>query len=57
MKAPPHQHNHAAAPDLAARLREHARKITGPRRAVLDYLRRQAHPVTAREAYAALAGR
>lgn len=35
--------------DLASHLRLNARKLTAPRRAILDLLRAQAHPVTIRE--------
>ena len=40
--------------DLTARLRQHARKATGPRQAILDLLRRQPHPLTNRQIFAAL---
>lgn len=39
--------------DLAGTLRESARRITGPRRAVLDVLEREEHPLTIREIHAA----
>jgi len=44
-------------PDLTAlegRLRQQARKITGPRQAILNVLRKQAHPMSSREVFAAL---
>lgn len=40
--------------DLTARLRRGSRKITGPRKAILDLLRKQAHPLTNREILAAM---
>src|SRR5579864_4072108 len=39
---------------LTERLRRHARKITGPRKAVLEILRKHSHPLTNREVLAAL---
>ncbi len=39
---------------LAERLRRASSKLTGPRRAILDVLGRQAHPVSTREIFAAL---
>ena len=39
---------------LTGRLRQHARKITGPREAILEILRRHPHPLTNREILAAL---
>jgi len=41
-------------PHLAERLRRAAHKVTGPRQAVLDLLRGQAHPMSAQEIFAAL---
>jgi Fur family ferric uptake transcriptional regulator len=44
--------------DLAGRLRHHERKLTGPRRAVLDVLRRARQPLGSKDIHAALpAGR
>ena len=40
---------------LTGRLRRQARKITGPRAAILEILRRHPHPLTNREIFAALA--
>jgi Fur family transcriptional regulator, ferric uptake regulator len=40
--------------DLTGRLRAQARRITGPRQAILDLLRRQSHPLTNREIFAGL---
>lgn len=39
---------------LTDRLRRQSRKITGPRQAILDLLRKQRHPLTNREILAAL---
>jgi Fur family ferric uptake transcriptional regulator len=39
---------------LTGRLRHEARKITGPRKAILDILRKQHHPLSSREILAAL---
>jgi Fur family ferric uptake transcriptional regulator len=43
---------HLAA--LTARLRQHLRKVTGPRQLILDVLRRNAHPLTNKEIFRAL---
>ncbi len=52
MKAPlPQRH---AWPDLADRLRRKARKVTGPRQAILEILRREMCPLSIREIFAAL---
>ena len=40
---------------LVERLRSRARRLTGPRQAILALLRRQSHPLTVREIHAALA--
>src|SRR3954462_14853164 len=40
---------------FARRLREQSRKITGPRRAILALLERQAHPLAIREIHKRLA--
>ena len=40
--------------DLTARLREKDRRVTGPRQAILDVLRRHANPLTNKEIHAAL---
>lgn len=41
-------------PELAARLRYRARKLTGPRQAILDTLRRSFHPLSVKEIFRAL---
>jgi Fur family ferric uptake transcriptional regulator len=51
-----HRHSKARAelPALTERLRKNSRKITGARESVLDILRRNAHPLTAKEIFQAL---
>jgi Fur family ferric uptake transcriptional regulator len=57
-----HKHEHAHCCDqpqanlseLTAKLRENARKITGPRQAILDLLRQHPHPMTNKEIQAGL---
>lgn len=41
-------------PALAERLRRRARKMTGPRQAILEILRHEAHPLSIREIFQAL---
>jgi Fur family ferric uptake transcriptional regulator len=64
-KTPAHRHDdacgcghaHPPPPELGSltdKLRRGARKVTGPRQAILDVLRREAHPVTNKEIHAAL---
>jgi Fur family ferric uptake transcriptional regulator len=56
MKAGCHGHAHDQ-PELSAltgRLRREARKITGPRAAILDILRHHPHPLTNKEIFAQL---
>jgi Fur family transcriptional regulator, ferric uptake regulator len=59
MKTKTHAHagcasNATPLPELAARLRRQSHKVTGPRQAILDILRRQHGPVTIREIFAEL---
>jgi Fur family ferric uptake transcriptional regulator len=58
MKAKPqcchHDHEPETLDNLTAQLRKNARKITGPRQAILDVLRRHPHPMTNKEIFAAL---
>lgn len=60
MSTPCAQHAHArrliqpALTDLTEKLRRQARKVTGPRQAILDVLRQHAHPLTNKEIHAAL---
>lgn len=42
---------HAELPQLAARLRHHARKLTGPRQAILEVMGRERHPLSARSIF------
>jgi Fur family ferric uptake transcriptional regulator len=49
-----HSHRHAELPQLTEQLRRQSRKITGPRQAILNILREQAHPMSNREIFAAL---
>lgn len=53
MLHPPHA-SLSGAPELAERLRRKARKVTAPRQAILETLRREAHPLSAREIFLAL---
>jgi len=46
--------SHPPTPKLAERLRRESHKITGPRQALLNLLRAQAHPMSAKEMFAAL---
>jgi Fur family transcriptional regulator, ferric uptake regulator len=45
---------HPALSTLTGRLRQRARKITGPRAAILEVLRRHPHPLTNRDVFTAL---
>ena len=47
-------HRPESLADLTERLRARARKVTGPRQAILDLLRRQRHPLSNREIWRAL---
>jgi Fur family ferric uptake transcriptional regulator len=49
-----HLHPHLDLPQLAERLRRESRKVTGPRQAILNILRRQAHPMSNKEIFLAL---
>jgi Fur family transcriptional regulator, ferric uptake regulator len=55
---PQHQHTHRLIQqpldELTDRLRLRSRKITGPRQAILDVLRKHASPLTNKEIHAAL---
>jgi len=56
MKTPAHRHAHPQQElsVLTNRLRHQSRKITGPRRAILEILRQHPHPLTNQEIFAAL---
>ncbi len=49
-------HRHTSEPlnELTDRLREHACKITGPRQAILEVMRRHPHPLTNKDIFTAL---
>lgn len=53
---PSHSHSHTrgGVPQLAERLRRKSRKLTGPRQAIFDVLRRSRHPLSSKEIFAAL---
>ena len=52
-----HSHQQPGLVALTSCLRRQSRKITGPRRAILEILRKHPHPLTNREILAALPGR
>jgi Fur family ferric uptake transcriptional regulator len=54
-----HRHTHSSSPlpILAARLRRDSHKLTGPRQAILNVLRHQAHPLSNKEIHGALPGK
>src|SRR6266853_147594 len=56
MSATRHSHasRHQPLPHLTERLRRKSRKVTGPRQALLDLLRRQSHPMSSKEMFDAL---
>ena len=54
MKAHTHSRQQQELSALTGRLRQQARKITGPRAAILEILRQHSHPFTNREIFAAL---
>jgi len=57
MRKKSHRHSHSSdsgLPDLTAKLRRRARRITAPRQAILDVLRQRRGPATIREIFAAL---
>jgi Fur family ferric uptake transcriptional regulator len=49
-----HSHSRAELPKLAEQLRKKSRKVTGPRQAILEILRRHQHPMSNKEIFAAL---
>jgi len=49
-----HHEPHAALPELAEKLRRKSRRVTGPRRAILEVLRRHPHPMSSKEIFGAL---
>jgi Fur family ferric uptake transcriptional regulator len=55
-RAHSHSHQRQELSALTGRLRRQARKITGPRAAILEILRQHPHPLTNKEIFAALPG-
>jgi Fur family ferric uptake transcriptional regulator len=53
-RAHSHPHRRQEMSVLTGRLRGQSRKITGPRQAILEILRRHPHPMTNREIFAAM---
>jgi len=51
-----HSHQRQEMSALTGRLRGQSRKITGPRAAILEILRRHPHPLTNREIFAEMPG-
>ncbi len=52
-----HSHHHdkqVALPELTRQLRQKARKVTGPRQAILNILRQHPHPLTNKEIFSRL---
>ena len=49
-----HAHRRQELSALTGRLRQQARKITGPRAAILEILRHHPHPLTNKEIFAAM---
>ena len=49
-----HHHAHAELPELTEQLRRKSCRVTGPRQAILEILRRHPHPLSSREIFAAL---
>lgn len=56
MSACAHPHHRQELASLTGRLRRESRKITGPRAAILEILRRHPHPLAIREIFASLPG-
>jgi len=50
----PHDSRHQPLPHLTERLRRKSRKVTGPRQALLELLRKQPHPMSSKEMFDAL---
>lgn len=49
-----HEHEPEALPKLTAQLRKKSRRITGPRQAILEMLRRHPHPMSIKQIFGAL---
>jgi Fur family transcriptional regulator, ferric uptake regulator len=54
MSKPGQSHRHADLPQLAERLRQRSRKVTGPRQAILKILREQSHPMSNKDIFETL---
>ena len=54
MKKPPFAKSRSRLPELTARLRQKSRKVTAPRQAILETLRRHRHPMSIKEIFSAL---
>lgn len=52
----PHCHARPSVHELTHWLKDRARKLTGPRKAILDILHRHPHPMTNKEIHGALSG-
>ena len=50
-----HSHSRPDLPELTSRLRQRDRRITGPRQLILDLLRQEEHPLSARQIHEQLA--
>jgi Fur family ferric uptake transcriptional regulator len=49
-----HHHSPAEMPELAEKLRRKSRRVTGPRQAILEALRRHPHPMSSKEIFESL---
>lgn len=54
MNSPSHPATARLLPELTARLRRKSQRITGPRQAILDILRRRTHPCSIKEIFDSL---
>lgn len=54
MKPHDHHRTRQSLPELAQRLRRKARRMTGPRRAIWEILRRHPHPMSSKDIYGEL---
>jgi Fur family transcriptional regulator, ferric uptake regulator len=50
-----HHEPHTELPELAEKLRRKSRRVTGPRQAILEILRRHPHPMSSKDIFGALA--
>jgi Fur family ferric uptake transcriptional regulator len=49
-----HHHPRVELPELTEQLRRKSRRVTGPRQAILEILRRHPHPMSSKEIFGAL---